>query len=59
MKSPGSEIRFDAAGLVPAIAQDRLTGQVRMVAYMSKDALDTAVQRGNQMLRQFERTVSR
>ena len=25
----------------------------------AKDALDTAVQRGNQMLRQFERTVSR
>jgi sn-glycerol 3-phosphate transport system substrate-binding protein len=25
----------------------------------AKDALDAAVQRGNQMLRQFERTVSR
>lgn len=25
----------------------------------AKEALDTAVQRGNQMLRQFERTVSR
>jgi phosphoribosyl-ATP pyrophosphohydrolase/phosphoribosyl-AMP cyclohydrolase len=32
-------VTFDAAGLIPAIAQDRLTGQVRMVAFMNSEAL--------------------
>jgi phosphoribosyl-ATP pyrophosphohydrolase/phosphoribosyl-AMP cyclohydrolase len=32
-------VTYDAEGLVPAIAQDRLTGQVRMVAFMNAEAL--------------------
>jgi phosphoribosyl-AMP cyclohydrolase len=32
--------RFDENGLITAIAQDSETGQVLMVAYMNKDALD-------------------
>jgi len=32
-------VRFDSAGLVPAVAQDALTGEVRMVAFMNADAL--------------------
>ncbi len=34
-----SEIKFDAAGLVPAIAQDRDTGDVLMLAYMNRESL--------------------
>lgn len=34
------ELRFDPeTGLLPAIAQDRLTGEVRMVAWMNREAL--------------------
>lgn len=32
-------IRFDAAGLVPAIAQDAATGEVLMMAWMNRDAV--------------------
>jgi phosphoribosyl-ATP pyrophosphohydrolase/phosphoribosyl-AMP cyclohydrolase len=34
-----SELRFDEQGLVPAVVQDRLTGEVRMVAYMNQEAV--------------------
>jgi phosphoribosyl-AMP cyclohydrolase / phosphoribosyl-ATP pyrophosphohydrolase len=33
------EIAFGEGGLVPAIVQDRLTGQVRMLAYVNREAL--------------------
>ena len=33
------EIRFDAAGLVPAIAQQHDTGEVLMLAWMNRDAV--------------------
>ncbi len=32
-------VRFDDRGLVPAIAQDALSGEIRMVAYMNREAL--------------------
>lgn len=32
-------VRYDAAGLVPAIAQDRTTGKVLMLAWMNADTL--------------------
>ena len=32
--------KFDDNGLIPAIAQDAKTGQVLMVAYMNRAALD-------------------
>jgi phosphoribosyl-AMP cyclohydrolase / phosphoribosyl-ATP pyrophosphohydrolase len=32
-------LRFGEAGLLPVVAQDRLTGQVRMVAYADRDAI--------------------
>ena len=38
--------RFDPAGLVTAIAQDAETGQVLMVAYMNKEALDITINTG-------------
>lgn len=33
-------IKFDSAGLVPAIAQDAKTGQVLMLAWMNREALE-------------------
>ncbi|WP_022954925.1 phosphoribosyl-AMP cyclohydrolase [Perlucidibaca piscinae] len=43
-----NEVRWDAQGLVPAIAQDWQTGRVLMVAWMNRDALilTVAEQRG-------------
>ena len=35
-----SGVQFDEHGLVVAVAQDRLTGQVRMVAWMNREALE-------------------
>ncbi|MBM4361741.1 MAG: bifunctional phosphoribosyl-AMP cyclohydrolase/phosphoribosyl-ATP diphosphatase HisIE [Deltaproteobacteria bacterium] len=41
-----SPLRFDAQGLLPAVAQDRLTGQIRMVAWMNADALARTLETG-------------
>ena len=38
--------KFDKNGLIPAIAQDAKTGQVLMVAYMDRAALDMTIQTG-------------
>jgi phosphoribosyl-AMP cyclohydrolase len=38
--------QFDENGLIPAIAQDAGTGQVLMVAYMNREALDATIQSG-------------
>jgi phosphoribosyl-AMP cyclohydrolase len=44
----GSEFipRFDDNGLIPAIAQDAESGQVLMVAYMNRQALDLTIESG-------------
>jgi len=34
-----SEVKYDASGLVPAIAQDRASGKVLMLAWMNADTL--------------------
>jgi phosphoribosyl-AMP cyclohydrolase / phosphoribosyl-ATP pyrophosphohydrolase len=39
-------IRFDENGLVPAIAQDANTGQVRMLGYMNEAALKATIETG-------------
>jgi phosphoribosyl-ATP pyrophosphohydrolase/phosphoribosyl-AMP cyclohydrolase len=39
-------LAFDDAGLVPAIVQDRLTGQVRMLAYVSRESLARTLETG-------------
>ena len=36
-------VRFDDRGLCVAVAQDRLTGAVRMVAWMNRDALEATI----------------
>jgi len=38
--------QFDDNGLIPAIAQDIKTGQVLMVAYMNKEALNLTIKTG-------------
>ena len=40
------EPQFDENGFIPAIAQDARTGQVLMVAYMNRQALDATIQSG-------------
>ncbi len=41
-----AEIRFDSAGLVPAIAQQHDTGEVLMVAWMNEDAIRETIATG-------------
>ncbi|MHC4297804.1 MAG: phosphoribosyl-AMP cyclohydrolase [Planctomycetota bacterium] len=38
--------KFDDSGLITAIAQDAATGQVLMVAYMNREALDITIESG-------------
>ena len=38
--------KFDADGLIPAIAQDAKTGEILMVAYMNREALDHTIKTG-------------
>ena len=40
------DIKFGGDGLVPAIAQDVVTGEVLMQAYMNKEALEKTLQTG-------------
>ncbi len=41
-----AEIRFDAAGLVPAIAQQHDTGEVLMLAWMNREAVTETLATG-------------
>jgi len=40
------ELKYDANGLVPAIAQDAATGEVLMLAYMNAEAFRMTVETG-------------
>lgn len=40
-------LKWDAQGLIAAIAQDRLTGQVRMLAWMNREALEATLESGH------------
>jgi phosphoribosyl-AMP cyclohydrolase / phosphoribosyl-ATP pyrophosphohydrolase len=40
------EIRFDANGLVPVIAQDAMSGEILMLAYANRDAVDRSDRTG-------------
>ena len=40
------EVHFDAQGLIPAISQDALTGQILMVAWMNAESLAETVETG-------------
>lgn len=39
------EIKWDDNGLVPAIAQDHKTGEVLMVAWMNREALELTIEK--------------
>jgi phosphoribosyl-AMP cyclohydrolase len=39
-------LRFDSAGLIPAIAQDAATGEVLMVAWMNAESLARTIETG-------------
>jgi len=41
-----SQLKLDGQGLITAVAQDRLSGQVRMVAWMSVEALRATLETG-------------
>lgn len=38
--------KFDAQGLIPVVAQDYLSGEVLMLAYMNQDALERSLREG-------------
>jgi phosphoribosyl-AMP cyclohydrolase len=40
------DVRFDARGLVPAVVQDAGTGDVLMVAWMNREALEATLSEG-------------
>jgi phosphoribosyl-AMP cyclohydrolase len=40
------QVSFDAQGLIPAIAQDHETGEVLMMAWMNKEALEETIRTG-------------
>jgi phosphoribosyl-ATP pyrophosphohydrolase/phosphoribosyl-AMP cyclohydrolase len=40
------ELKFDAEGLLPAVVQDRLTGEVRMIAYVNREAIAKTLETG-------------
>lgn len=40
------DLKYDERGLIPAIAQDRLTGEVRMMAWMNQEALEQTLATG-------------
>jgi phosphoribosyl-AMP cyclohydrolase / phosphoribosyl-ATP pyrophosphohydrolase len=46
MQSVPEDLRFDASGLIPAIAQDVENGQVLMHAYMNAEALARTLETG-------------
>ncbi len=46
MKTILDEIKWNEAGLVPAIAQQHDTGKVLMVAWMNRQALQTTLEEG-------------
>ena len=41
-----SQLKFDANGLIPAIAQDEHTNQVLMLAYMNQQSIEQTLETG-------------
>ncbi len=42
-----NQLRWDDKGLIPAIAQDHLSGKILMVAWMNKEALQLTAEQGH------------
>lgn len=43
---PIDELRFDDRGLLPAVVQDARSGEVLMVAWMNREALEATLREG-------------
>jgi len=43
-------VKWDAQGLVPAIAQDAASGEILMVAWMNREALEETARTGTRRL---------
>ena len=41
-----AELKYDEAGLIPAVVQDRATGDVLMVAYMNAESVAKTLETG-------------
>ena len=41
-----SQLKFDSSGLIPAIVQDAISGEVLMMAWMNREALEKTVTTG-------------
>ena len=41
-----ASLKYDAAGLIPAVAQDAATGEVLMVAFMNADSVAETLRQG-------------
>jgi phosphoribosyl-AMP cyclohydrolase len=46
MEPQFSDLKFDSNGLIPAIVQDAISGQVLMMAWMNREALSKTLQTG-------------
>ena len=46
MQPQFSDLKFDPNGLIPAIVQDAVSGQVLMMAWMNREALSRTIQTG-------------
>jgi phosphoribosyl-AMP cyclohydrolase len=44
--SLAEKVKYNAQGLIPAIVQDAKTGEVLMMAYMNKEALEKTIETG-------------
>ncbi len=40
------QLKFDSAGLIPAVVQDFSSGAVLMVAYMNQESLEKTIETG-------------
>ena len=46
MSTALDEVKWDKDGLAPAIAQDAVTGDILMVAWMNRESLEQTLERG-------------
>jgi phosphoribosyl-AMP cyclohydrolase len=46
MQGSLAEVKFDAAGLIPAVVQDADTNEVLMIAYMNQESLQLTLAKG-------------
>lgn len=46
MKEILQNLKFDEKGLIPAVIQDEISGEVLTLCYMNKDALEKTIQEG-------------